>query len=385
MQFKRYISFLYLEDGSVYRGWSFFNSFRSTGEVVFNTGMTGYQEVMTDPSYYNQILLFTYPEIGNTGVNIIDLESDRFFIKGLICKNICMKSSNWRSKFSLVSYLIRYRIPHIFGVDTRYLTKLIRSKGVMIGCISSQRLISIELRSIVKSFKSFYLSNMVSNVTTKKNYRWLPDLSVVSTYIFDKKNQLSVNRLNVIVIDYGVKFNILNRLFCYGCSVQVVSFDTSYDKIISLKPDGILLSNGPGDPALIEKQKIFTIQKLISLNIPIFGICLGHQLLSLAVGANASKLSFGHRGLNHPSGLHDTVKVTSQNHGYVICNTQESNNLLQVCGYNVNDATISIVVHKLRPVFSVQYHPEASPGPHDSDFLFEHFIKVMTLCKLMIS
>lgn len=385
MQFKRYISFLYLEDGSVYRGWSFFNSFRSTGEVVFNTGMTGYQEVMTDPSYYNQILLFTYPEIGNTGVNIIDIESDRSFIKGLICKNICMQSSNWRSKFSLVSYLIRFRIPHLFGVDTRYLTKLIRSKGVMIGCISSQRLISIELRSIVKSFKSSYLSNMVSNVTTKKNYQWLPDLSIVSTYIFDKKSQLSVNRLNVIVIDYGVKFNILNRLFCYGCSVQVVSFDTSYDKIISLKPDGILLSNGPGDPALIEKQKIFIIQKLISLNIPVFGICLGHQLLSLAVGANASKLSFGHRGLNHPSGLYDTVKVTSQNHGYVICNTQESNNLLQVCGYNFNDATISIVVHKLRPVFSVQYHPEASPGPHDSDFLFEHFIKVMTLCKLMIS
>ena len=383
MQIKRDISFLYLEDGSIYRGWSFFNTFRSIGEVVFNTGMTGYQEVMTDPSYYNQILLFTYPEIGNTGVNIIDIESDRFCIKGLICKNICLKSNNWRSKSSLVSYLIQYRIPHIFGVDTRHLTKLIRNKGVMIGCISSQRLIPIELHSIIKPFKSSYLSRMVGDVTTMKNYQWLPNLSTLSTYIFDKKNQLFVNRLNVIVIDYGVKFNILNRLFVYGCSVQVVSFNTSYDKIIALKPDGILLSNGPGDPALIEKQKISIIQKLISLNIPVFGICLGHQLLSLAVGANTSKLSFGHRGLNHPSGLHDNVKITSQNHGYVVCNTQESNNLLQIYGYNLNDATISVVIHKFKPVFSVQYHPEASPGPHDSDFLFEHFIKVMALCKQM--
>ena len=385
MQIKKYISFLYLEDSSVYRGWSFFNTFRSTGEVVFNTGMTGYQEVITDPSYYNQILLFTYPEIGNTGVNLIDIESDRSCIKGLICKNVCMKSSNWRSKSSLVSYLIKYRIPHIFGVDTRYITKIIRSKGAMIGCISSQRLISIELLSIIRSFKSSYLSRMVRNITTRRNYKWLPDLPTLSTYIFDKKKQRIVNSLNVIVIDYGVKFNILNRLFSYGCSVQVVSFDASYDNIIALKPDGILLSNGPGDPASIEKQKISIIQKLISLNIPVFGICLGHQLLSLASGTNTSKLSFGHRGLNHPSGLHDTVKITSQNHGYVICNAQGGNNLLQISGYNLNDATISIVVHKFRPVFSVQYHPEASPGPHDSDFLFEHFLKVMTLCKRMAS
>nr|YP_009502038.1 carbamoyl-phosphate synthase small chain [Porolithon onkodes]ASB29640.1 carbamoyl-phosphate synthase small chain [Porolithon onkodes] len=385
MQMKRDISFLYLEDGSVYRGWSFFNTFRSTGEVVFNTGMTGYQEIITDPSYYNQILLFTYPEIGNTGVNLTDIESDRSCIKGLICKNICIQSSNWRSKSSLVSYLIQYRIPHIFGVDTRYITKIIRSKGAMIGCISSQRLISIELLSIIRSFKSSYLSRMVNDITTRRNYQWSPDLPTLSTYIFDKKKQLPVNPLKVVVIDYGVKFNILNRLFSHGCSVQVVSFDTSYEKIIALKPDGILLSNGPGDPASIEKQKISIIQKLISLNIPVFGICLGHQLLSLAAGTNTYKLSFGHRGLNHPSGLHDTVKVTSQNHGYVIYNTQGSNSLLQVSGYNLNDGTISIVAHKIKPAFSVQYHPEASPGSHDSDFLFEHFIKVMTLCKLMTS
>ena len=383
MQIKKYTSFLYLEDGSVYSGWSFFETFKSVGEVVFNTGMTGYQEVITDPSYYNQILLFTYPEIGNTGVNTIDIESDRFSVKGLICKNICVKSNNWRSKSSFVAYLKQYRVPHIFGVDTRYITKLIRSKGVMIGCISSQKLKPANFSSIVNAFKSSYLFRMVSDVTTKKNYQWLPELSSISTYIFDKKDEAFTFKLNVVVIDYGVKFNILNRLFYYGCSVQVMPADTSYEKIISFKPDGILLSNGPGDPALIEKQKISVVEKLINSNIPVFGICLGHQLLSLAVKAKTSKLSFGHRGLNHPSGLHDLVKITSQNHGYVLCSSQINNDLLQVCSYNLNDNTISVVIHKSRPAFSVQYHPEASPGPHDSDFLFAHFIKVMTFCKLV--
>jgi carbamoyl-phosphate synthase small subunit len=385
MQIKKYTSFLYLEDGSIYSGWSFFNTFSSVGEVVFNTGMTGYQEVMTDPSYHNQILLFTYPEIGNTGANIIDVESDRFCVKGIICKNICIKSSNWRSTSSLVSYLNKYRIPHIFGLDTRHLTKLIRSKGVMIGCIASQILSSIEISSIIKSFKSSYLFQMVSHVTTKKNYQWLPELSSLSGYIFDEQKKTFFDRFTVVVIDYGVKLNILNRLFSYGCSVQVVSANTTYDEIISFKPDGILLSNGPGDPALIDKKNICVLQQLINLNIPIFGICLGHQLLSLAVGAKTSKLRFGHRGLNHPSGLHDTVKVTSQNHGYVIGINQASDKLLSVYGYNMNDTTISVVMHQTRPVFSVQYHPEASPGPHDSDFLFAHFVKVMTSCKLMLS
>lgn len=384
MQIKKYTSFLYLEDGSVYRGWSFFDTFRSVGEVVFNTGMTGYQEVMTDPSYYNQILLFTYPEIGNTGVNMIDIESNRCCLKGIICKNICIKSSNWRSTYSLVSYLNKYRIPHIFGLDTRHLTKLIRSKGVMIGCLASQVLKSTEISSIIKLFKSSYLFRMVSDVTTKKSYQWLPELFSLSNYIFDKQKRVSFSGLVVVVIDYGVKFNILNRLFYYGCFVQVVPADAGYEEVMAFKPDGILLSNGPGDPSLIDKQKILVIQQLINLNIPVFGICLGHQLLSLAVGSETSKLRFGHRGLNHPSGLYDTVKVTSQNHGYVIGVNQSSDKLLSVGGYNMNDTTISVAMHKSRPTFSVQYHPEASPGPHDSDFLFAHFIKVMMACKLTI-
>ena len=377
MKIKKYTSFLYLEDGSVYCGWSFFNTLISTGEVVFNTGMTGYQEIMTDPSYYNQILLFTYPEIGNTGVNILDIESDRPCIKGLISKNISVKSSSWRSEFSLVTYLKQYSVPHIFGLDTRHLTKLIRSKGVMIGCITSYKFTSNEVDDIMKKFKSSYLLRMVSNVTTKKIYKWSPALSSLANYIFDKRDEKSYYRFNVVVLDYGVKFNILNRLLCYGCAVKVVPAYVSYEKIIELKPDGILLSNGPGDPALIEKKQIAVIQKLINTNIPIFGICLGHQLLSLAIGVQTTKLSFGHRGLNHPSGLNNLIKVTSQNHGYVVCNDQFSDSLLQVCGYNLNDKTVSVIIHKNKPLFSVQYHPEASPGPHDTDYLFAHFMQVM--------
>ena len=385
MKIKKYTSFLYLEDGSVYCGWSFFNTYTSTGEVVFNTGMTGYQEVMTDPSYYNQILLFTYPEIGNTGVNILDIESDRPRVKGLISKNISVKSSSWRSEVSLVAYLNQYRIPHIFGLDTRSLTKIIRSKGVMIGCIASYKFMPNEIDDIIKRFKSSYLLRMVSDVTTKKIYRWSPALSSIANYVFDKKIEKSCCGFNVVVIDYGVKFNILNRLLCYGCSVTVVPAYISYEKIIELKPDGILLSNGPGDPALIEQQYIVVIQKLVNVNIPIFGICLGHQLLSLAIGAKTTKLSFGHRGLNHPSGLYNFVKVTSQNHGYVVCNYQLSDWLLQVCGYNLNDKTVSAIIHKNRPLFSVQYHPEASPGPHDTDYLFAHFMQVMHYSKLINS
>ena len=385
MKIKKYTSFLYLEDGSAYRGWSFFNTSISTGEVVFNTGMTGYQEVMTDPSYYNQILLFTYPEIGNTGVNILDLESERPSIKGLISKNISVKSSSWRSESSLVAYLKQYRIPHIFGLDTRYITKIIRSKGVMVGCISSHKFIPSERDNIIKTFKSSYLLRMVSDVTTKKIYRWSPALSSFAKYIFDKRNEAFFYRFNVVVIDYGVKFNILNRLFSYGCSVKVLPAYTSYEKIIELRPDGILLSNGPGDPALIEEQHVAVIQKLIDTNIPMFGICLGHQLLGLATGAQTSKLGFGHRGLNHPSGLYNLIKVTSQNHGYVVCNYQSSDSPFKVCGYNLNDKTVSVIIHKSRPLFSVQYHPEASPGPHDTDYLFVHFMQVMESSKLISS
>lgn len=382
MKFKTYSTFLFLEDGQFCQGWSCLNSIKSFGEVVFNTGMTGYQEIMTDPSYCDQIVLFTYPEIGNTGINIFDVESESFYIKGLVAKNICFYSSNWRKQISLIKYLVKYNIPHIFGVDTRYLAKYLRSKGVMIGCIASQRLTYKLLRNQIGKFKTCHNMHMVDRVTTCKSYQWFSLLTRFTDYYANNSLRSKIKDLHVIVIDYGVKFNILNRLIYYGCKITVVPSNTTYKSIILKRPDGVLLSNGPGDPALLS-YALPTIKKLVSINMPVFGICLGHQLLSLVFGAQTCKLKFGHRGLNHPSKVcnTNTVTMTSQNHGYVVSlNSILSENVSIVC-FNLNDNTVAGIIHKYKPCFSVQYHPEASPGPHDSDYLFKHFVKVMLVCK----
>lgn len=380
MDLKIYSTFLFLEDGQFCQGWSYLNSIKSFGEVVFNTGMTGYQEIMTDPSYCDQIILFTYPEIGNTGINIFDIESESSYIKGLIAKNICLCSSNWRSQMSLANYLIKYRVPHIFGVDTRYLAKKLREKGVMVGCITSQRLSYKLLYKQVSKFKGRQDIHMVDKVTTHKLYRWLPVFISSLQYRVNNGLNSKNHRFNVVVIDYGVKFNILNRLIYHGCNVIVVPSSTTYNCIMSKQPDGVLLSNGPGDPALLN-YALPIIRKLANANIPIFGICLGHQLLSLVFGAQTYKLKFGHRGLNHPSGAYNVVVMTSQNHGYVVSLNTILNKSAHIVYLNLNDKTISGMVHKSKPCFSVQYHPEASPGPHDSDYLFSHFTKVMLMCR----
>jgi len=372
MRPKAYTTFLHLEDGQFYRGWSFFDSISTTGEVVFNTGMTGYQEVITDPSYSGQIILFTYPEIGNTGTNIFDIESSQVTVKGLISRNICLHSSNWRSETSLVDYLLQNKIPHIFGIDTRHLTKYLRDKGVMIGSITNDK----SVVSLANSKKQ--KENIFSEVMTQKNYKWSPDLLQNLHYKAYFDSSYDGKKFNVVVLDYGLKFNILNRLTFHGCNITVMPADTSYDRILQEKPDGILLSNGPGDPSLMHNY-IHNIQRLTDFNIPIFGICLGHQLLSLAIGANTHKLKFGHRGLNHPSGLVNITRITSQNHGYVVSANTVPKDIVDFIDWNLNDITLSGIVHKYKPYFSVQYHPEASPGPHDSDYLFSNFMKMMAL------
>lgn len=379
---KACTSFLVLENGCVCRGWSFADSPVFCGELVFNTGMTGYQEIITDPSYYDQIVVFTYPEIGNTGVNILDLESNYAHVNGIVAKNICFYPSNWMTKISLPEYLVKYRIPHIFGIDTRYLTRQLRSQGVMIGSILTAKYGLLSVKLEMSRFKLSQARNQVSKVTTARSYKWLLKSVPRIRYEPYAESFYQTNNLNVIVVDYGVKFNILNRLKFYGCNLTVVPAKTSHAFIAAQNPDGILLSNGPGDPSMID-DTVDNIQRMLDLNIPIFGICLGHQLLSLAAGSRTGKLRFGHRGLNHPAGLYsaDAVRMTSQNHGYVVLADTMSRNMFRITYLNLNDQTVAGLVHNFKPCFSVQYHPEASPGPSDSDHIFFHFITVMLSCK----
>lgn len=376
---------LLLNDGEVYKGWSFTNTFTSYGEVVFNTGMTGYQEIMTDPSYCSQIIIFTYPEIGNTGINNDDNESSKIHIKGIIAKNICINSYNWRKSISLHAYLTKHNIPHIFGIDTRKLTKYIRDTGVMQGCISSKLLNIKDLKAnlINQSYKEE--TNKIKQVTTSELYKLSRNNLKLRIFSYlDKKTNIQLNSISkyrILVIDFGVKTNILRRLLEYKCEVCIIPATSSYNLMLNHKPDGILISNGPGDPS-INTYIITNIQKIIHYtNIPIFGICMGHQIICLALGYKTFKLKFGHRGLNHPSGIKQSSEITSQNHGFAVNLNTNTNSTTQITHLNLNDSTIGGLLHINKPIFSVQHHPEASPGPHDSDYLFTAFLKVIKLTK----
>ena len=365
---------LYLEDGTYCKGWTFLNPLFSVGELVFNTGMTGYQEIITDPSYCNQIVLFTYPEIGNTGVNFIDAESNQLHIKGVVIKNISLDPNSWRLNSSLVQYLVTHRIPHIFGIDTRYLVRYLRKFGAMIGCITTYY---VDYRTLSHYCKGCFDVRVLKKVTSPKSYK----------YLSNNKKQICYNNIiskdhyevfNVIVIDFGLKNSILSNLERYNCKITVVSAFENYLNILSIRPDGIILSNGPGDPSSMTLI-INNIKQLIFTNIPILGICLGHQILSLALGATTEKLKFGHRGLNHPVSILDNVSMSSQNHGFVVKNNNVFQKTIHISSWNINDNTISGIVHKSKPCFSVQYHPEASPGPHDTYEIFYHFVMAMKL------
>ena len=369
---------LVLKDGSIYRGWSFGAKGTTMGEVVFNTGMTGYQEVLTDPSYCGQMVTFTYPELGNTGVNPDDEESVRPFVKGVIAKNVCDRPSNWRSTQSLGDYLKKHDIPGIYGIDTRALTRKLRSAGAMNGIISSEILDTEELLNKLQDAPSMEGLNLVKEVTTSEIYEWTETTDPNWAFSVDSAEASpdAARPLTVVAIDFGIKRNILKRLASYGCRVIVVPAETSAETILSYSPDGIFLSNGPGDPAAVTHAPQLT-QDLLSSQLPTFGICMGHQILGLSLGAETFKLKFGHRGLNQPCGLTEQVEITSQNHGFAISADSINDEQVEVTHLNLNDKTVAGIRHKNLPVFSVQYHPEASPGPHDADYLFSNFVQAM--------
>jgi carbamoyl-phosphate synthase small subunit len=366
---------LVLADGTAYTGWSFGAPGTVIGEVVFNTGMTGYQEVLTDPSYCGQIVTFTYPELGNTGVNPEDEESTHPHVRGAIARNICHRPSNWRSTQSLPDYLKQHNIPGIYGIDTRALTRKIRTVGAMNGAISTEILDPGELRNLVEKAPSMAGLNLVKEVTTKQSYEWLEPTD--SAWEFsDSATGDQEPRYTVVALDFGVKRNILRRLASYGCRVIVVPANTSSEEILKYNPDGIFLSNGPGDPSAVTEGIAIT-KELVKAEKPVFGICMGHQILGLSLGAETFKLKFGHRGLNQPAGLaQQQVEITSQNHGFAIDPDTLASDV-EITHLNLNDRTVAGLKHKTLPLFSVQYHPEASPGPHDADYLFERFVQAM--------
>jgi len=355
---------LYLEDGASFFGESLSSQAESHGEVVFNTAMTGYQEVLTDPSYAGQIVCMTYPLIGNYGINDEDGESSGIHLNGFIVKEFCRRYSNHRATKSLIDYLSENKIMAIEGIDTRALTRHIRQKGAMKAIISSQDLDQKSLAKKMRDVPNMEGSDWVEKVTTKKKYIWKQKGSPKSKYV-------------VAAIDCGIKYNILRILTSLGCEVHVFPAGSSFQEIQSIKPDGLFLSNGPGDPAVI-KYVIETVKQAIG-KIPIFGICLGHQILGLALGGKTFKLKFGHHGVNHPvKDLFDgKIDITSQNHGFCVDINSFDDKNIELFTVNLNDQTVEGIFHKIYKVYSIQYHPEAAPGPHDAQHLFNPFIEMM--------
>jgi carbamoyl-phosphate synthase small subunit len=369
---------LVLEDKTIFKGVGIGYQGVATGEVCFNTSLTGYQEIISDPSYAGQIINFTFPHIGNVGTNKEDLESDKVWTKGVIFNSEITSPSNYRSLVNLDLWLKKNKIVGITGLDTRGLTNSIRDKGAPKGTISFSKKGNFNINKLVNTTTKWSgLKNLdlAEQVTTKKNYVWsgFKTWKKETGYVKNKKNSL-----HVVAIDYGIKKNILRYFSDLNCKVTVVPCKTNAKDILKLKPNGIFLSNGPGDPAATGKYAIGIMKELIKNNLPIFGICLGHQILALTLGAKTKKMKLGHRGANHPvkNLIKDNVEITSQNHGFEIVRESLPKNI-KVTHKSLFDNCIEGIRLKNKPIFSVQYHPESNPGPQDSVYLFEEFINNM--------
>ena len=369
---------LALEDGTWFRGQAAGAEGEARGEVVFNTSMTGYQEVLTDPSYAGQIVTMTCPEIGNYGVSPDDVESWAPHVAGFIIRDESPISSNWRADSTLREYLVTNNIVAISDIDTRALTRRLRSAGVMRGVIATGNdLDTAALVERANAIPQMEGSDLVREVTSKEIYDWRPEDPGEFGIEPGRHRELKSRRLKIAAYDYGMKRNILRRLSAHGCDVRVFPGTAPASELLATGPDGVFLSNGPGDPAVL-RYAIDNAKTLVDSDVPVFGICLGHQILGLAMGGRTFKLKFGHRGANHPVKKLETgkVEITSQNHGFAVDLTSLPGDV-EVTHVNVYDGTVEGLRHKTHPVFCVQYHPEASPGPHDADYLFDDFLDLI--------
>jgi len=366
---------LALEDGTVFEGRAFGARAESAGEVVFNTGITGYQEIFTDPSYAGQIVTLTYPQIGNYGANAADNESVKPFIEGLVVREFSSIASNWRSEQRADEFLAAAGVPIIAEVDTRRLVRHLRSRGVMRGALSTKPESAESLVAKARGIPSMSGLDLATRVSTARPYEWTQGVAACSpSEILHPVEQI---RYHVVAYDFGIKHNILRRLRYIGARVTVVPAQTPAEDVLDLNPDGVFLSNGPGDPEPLQFQAA-QVQKLLGRK-PVFGICLGHQILGLALGGKTYKLKFGHRGVNHPviNKRTNRVEITSHNHGFAVDPDSLNLNEVELTHFNLNDQTLEGFRHRSLPAFCVQYHPEAAPGPHDSHYLFEDFARLM--------